>query len=112
MTTDKGCEDSTRRLVMIGPDIIVFVPDVFTPNIEDPNTNNTFQPAIINYKYFKMDIYNRWGSRIYEFSDLSKWWDGTYRGSPVQQGVYVYKLMVVSMDDKVYGYNGTVTLLR
>jgi gliding motility-associated-like protein len=112
VTTDKGCKDSTRQLVMIGPDIIVFIPDVFTPNIEGPNINNTFQPSIINYKYFKMDIYNRWGARLYEFSDLAKGWDGTYRGSPVQQGVYVYKLIVVSMEDKIYGYEGTVTLVR
>lgn len=111
-TTDKGCKDSARRTVLIGPDIIVFVPDVFTPNLEGPNTNNTFQPAIINFKEFKMDIYSRWGSKLYETSDLARGWDGTYLGSPVQQGVYVYKIMVVSMDDKIYTYHGTVTLLR
>jgi gliding motility-associated-like protein len=112
VTTDKGCEGSARRTVLIGPDIIVFVPDVFTPNIEGPNTNNTFQPSILNYRVFKMDIYSRWGSKLYETNELARGWDGTYMGSPVQQGVYVYKIMVISMEDKVYTYHGTVTLLR
>jgi gliding motility-associated-like protein len=111
-TTDKGCVDSTLRLVYVGPDIIVFIPDVFTPNMEGPNTNNTFQPSIINERYFNMMIYNRWGEKLYETSNIHKGWDGTYRGNPVQQGVYVYKIMVISVEDKIYTYDGTFTLLR
>jgi gliding motility-associated-like protein len=111
-TTDKGCVDSTLRLVYVGPDIIVFIPDVFTPNMEGPNTNNTFQPSIINERYFNMMIYNRWGEKLYETSNIHKGWDGTYHGNPVQQGVYVYKIMVISVEDKIYTYDGTFTLLR
>jgi gliding motility-associated-like protein len=112
VTTDKGCIDSTSRLVHVGPDIIVFIPDIFTPNGEGPKDNNTFQPQIINHRYYNMMIYNRWGAKLYETNDLAKGWDGTYIGSPVQQGVYVYKIMVISLDDKIYTYSGTVTLIR
>lgn len=112
VTTDKGCTDSTSRKVYIGPDIIVFIPDVFTPDGQGPNTNNTFQPSVINNKEFNMMIYSRWGEKLYETTDLAKGWDGTYLGSPVQQGVYVYKIMVISLEDKIYTYNGTVKLLR
>jgi gliding motility-associated-like protein len=111
-TTDKGCVDSAMRIVSIGPDIIVFIPDVFTPDGQGPNTNNTFQPEIINNRTFNMMIYNRWGAKMYETSSLAKGWDGTYLGSPVPQGVYVYKILVTSMEDKIYTYSGTVTLLR
>lgn len=111
-TTDKGCKDSTMTRVVIGPDIIVFVPDAFTPDNAGPNENNTFIPKVTNHKTFYMGVYNRWGEKMYETTDLTKGWDGNYLGKPAQQGVYVYKIIVTSLEDKIFQYNGTFTLLR
>jgi len=112
VTTDKGCKDSSLQKVVIGPDIIIFVPDAFTPDNSGPNENNTFIPKVINNKTFYMGVYNRWGEKMYETTDLTKGWDGNYLGRPAQQGVYVYKIIVTSMEDKIFQYNGTFTLLR
>jgi gliding motility-associated-like protein len=112
VTTDKGCKDSSLQRVVIGPDIIIFVPDAFTPDGSGPNENNTFKPQIINNKTYYMSIYNRWGQKMYETTDLNKGWDGNYLGQPAQDGVYVYKIIVTSLEDKVFQYNGTFTLLR
>ena len=110
--TDKGCKDSLLTRVVIGPDIIIFVPDAFTPDNSGPNENNTFKPLVINHKSYFMAIYSRWGEKLYETNDLTKGWDGNYLGKPAQQGVYVYKILVTSLEDKVFQYNGTVTLVR
>jgi gliding motility-associated-like protein len=59
-----------------------------------------------------MLVFNRWGEKMYETSDLSKGWDGNFLGKPAQQGVYVYRIAVTSQDDKPYEFNGTFTLLR
>jgi len=112
VTTDKGCKDSSLQRVVIGPDIIIFVPDAFTPDGSGPNENNTFKPQIINNKTYYMSIYNRWGQKMYETTDLNKGWDGNYLEQPAQDGVYVYKIIVTSLEDKVFQYNGTFTLLR
>ena len=112
VTTDKGCKDSSLQKVVIGPDIIIFVPDAFTPDNSGPNENNTFIPKVINNKTFYMGVYNRWGEKMYETTDLTKGWDGNYLGKPAQQGVYVYKIIVTSLEDKLFQYNGTFTLLR
>ena len=112
VTTDKGCKDSSLQRVVIGPDIIIFVPDAFTPDGSGPNENNTFKPQIINNKTYYMSIYNRWGQKMYETTDLNKGWDGNYLGQPAQDGVYVYKIIVTSLEDKAFQYNGTFTLLR
>ena len=112
VTTNKGCKDSVNQRVLIGPDIIIFVPDAFTPDNEGPNENNTFKPYISNNKTFKMLIFNRWGEKMYETEDLTKGWDGTYLKKNAQQGVYVYRIIVTSQDDKEYEFNGTFTLLR
>jgi gliding motility-associated-like protein len=111
-TTDRGCKDSSTKRVLIGPDIIIFVPDAFTPDNSGPNTNNTFQPVILNHKTYQMLIFNRWGEKMYETTDLTKGWDGNFLGNPAQQGVYVYRMIVTSQDDKAYEFNGTFTLLR
>ena len=112
VTTDKGCKDSSMKRVLIGPDIIIFVPDAFTPDNAGPNTNNTFQPVILNHKTYQILIFNRWGEKMYETADLTKGWDGNFLGNPAQQGVYVYRMIVTSQDDKAYEFNGTFTLLR
>ena len=111
-TTDKGCKDSLLTRVVIGPDIIIFVPDAFTPDNSGPNENNTFKPVILNNKTFWMGIYNRWGEKMYETTDLTKGWDGNYLGKPAQNGVYAYKIIVSSLEDKEFHYNGTVSLIR
>ena len=112
VTTDKGCKDSTLSRVLIGPDIIVFVPDAFTPDNAGPNDNNTFIPKVINNKTFYMGVYNRWGEKMYETNDLNKGWDGNFLGKPAPQGVYIYRIVVTSLEDKQFEYNGTFTLLR
>jgi gliding motility-associated-like protein len=112
VTTDKGCKDSSIKKVVIGPDIIIFVPDAFTPDNAGPNENNTFKPYVINNKTYQMIILNRWGEKMFETTDLSRGWDGNYLGKPAPDGVYVYKMIVTSLEDKVFQYNGTFTLLR
>jgi hypothetical protein len=49
---------------------------------------------------------------MYETSDLAKGWDGNFLGKPAQQGVYVYRIIVTSQDDKEFEFDGTFTLLR
>ena len=110
--TDKGCKDSSTKRVLIGPDIIIFVPDAFTPDNAGPNENNTFRPYIVDNKTYSIKIYNRWGEKMYETTDLTKGWDGNFLGKPAQQGVYVYRIEVTSQDDKLYEFNGAFTLLR
>jgi gliding motility-associated-like protein len=112
-TSNQGCMDTFSRLVHIGPDIIVFVPDVFTPNQEGPNTNERFNPVTTNFKTFNMMIYNRWGEKLFETSDPNLGWNGNDpKGTPCMQGVYVYHLEITSFEDKKYTYDGTITLLR
>jgi len=110
--TNHGCFDTASQWIHIGPDIIVFVPDVFTPNEEGPGTNETFAPVATNFKSIQMIIYNRWGEKIYETSDINKGWDGKSKNEPCSQDVYVYHIVVTSFEDKEYFYDGTLTLLR
>jgi gliding motility-associated-like protein len=107
-----GCTDTFRKAVFVGPDIIVWIPDVFTPDGAGPGKNNTFNVTASNFKGINVTVYNRWGEKMYETNDINKGWDGTANGQECQSGVYVYHVEVVSFEDKVYKFDGTITLLR
>jgi hypothetical protein len=49
---------------------------------------------------------------MYETNDLLKGWDGTANGAECQDGVYLYKISLYSMDDEIYEYSGSITLMR
>ena len=57
-------------------------------------------------------VYDRWGEKVFETSDLTKGWDGTFRGQPCEPGVYDYHLQVTCLGMKRYFKKGNVTLLR
>ena len=91
----------------------IYIPNAFTP--DGDGLNDYFIPRELlssGLLQFKMSIYNRWGEKMYETNDLNKGWDGNYLGKQAPEGVYVYKIIVTSLEDKIFQYNGTFTLIR
>ncbi len=70
------------------------VPNVFTP--DNDGKNDFFHiNATPNYCFdqFKLKIYNRWGTLMYETNDFLFQWDGTNKSnSKLPAGVYYYTL--------------------
>lgn len=110
--TNYGCRDSFNYPVVIGPDLLVFVPNAFTPNLSGPLENEGFRAVISGEKAMEIIIFNRWGELMFKSTDKNQRWDGTFKGQPCQQDVYAYQLQVTSLDDEVKTYTGTITLLR
>jgi gliding motility-associated-like protein len=90
----------------------VFVPSVFSPNGLGPTENNTLCVignciAELNYS-----IYNRWGERVFETTDLNICWDGYHKDKPLNTGVYAYKLIATLFDGTNIEESGNLTLVR
>jgi gliding motility-associated-like protein len=113
VTTDQGCTDEFTYPVVIGPDILVYIPNGFSPDQAGPNANEGFK-AVVNdaIQEYHLIIFNRWGELMFESTDKNEEWDGTYDGLPCQSDVYAYYLQVTSWNEKEYSYSGTVTLIR
>lgn len=113
--SERGCIDTATMLrIKVVDDIIISIPNVFTPNGDQ--TNEDFQVVVYNMdllKYLKGSIWNRWGAKIYDF-DMpgGKWWDGKHNGVDCAEGVYYYIIEAESLRGKEYFINGTITLLR
>ncbi len=86
-----GCVDSFSTVIQVNEEVIYYIPNTFTPNGDE--YNNTFHPiftAGFDPFDWNIKIYNRWGQIVYESSDPEAGWDGTYNGSMVQDGTYVW----------------------
>jgi len=101
---------SISNEIRVKPKSSLFVPNAFSPNSN--GFNEIFAPKgqyIFNYQ---LEIYNRWGERIFISNECLGGWDGTYKNEPVEEGLYYYKLNASGNDGASYVYKGTLTLLR
>lgn len=62
------------------------------------------------YQY-RIRIFTRWGEQIYESNSFDAGWDGTYKGVPCQEDVYIYTIDALGTDGKRYHLKGNITLL-
>ena len=92
------------------------MPNVFSPNQD--GVNDRFLVFSENDVLYDMNIYDRWGNRVYEglnliTNDTSMGWDGMSNNSNVAQGVYVYKVMIL-IDETAERLviDGTITIVR
>ncbi len=91
------------------------MPNAFSPNGDGINERYQAKSTYQNIVEFKGMIFNRWGTCLYtwtDWTDPEKGWDGTYKGSPVKDGVYFVRVRAKGGDGKEYDIKKDVNLLR
>jgi len=87
-TGDYSCTTSDCYTIeVIQNEVIIKVPDAFSPNGDNKNDAFTVFP-IGNAEVFDIKIYNRWGEVVFT-SKGNNSWDGNYQGKPQPAGSYV-----------------------
>lgn len=66
---------------------LIFVPNAFSPN--NDGKNDVFKIHGLNIYHVKMEIYNRWGEKIFSESGNHVGWDGKFQNQEVPEGVYI-----------------------
>ena len=59
-----------------------------------------------------VQIYDRWGLKIWEWNDIKGGWDGRVNGTPAQSDVYVYRVSTVDVNENREVRIGHVSLVR
>jgi gliding motility-associated-like protein len=90
----------------------LFIPTVFSPNENGPSINNTLCVMGNCISELNYTVFNRWGEKVFETTDPESCWDGTYKGQPVNSGVYAYKLYAKLFDNTVIEESGNLTVVR
>lgn len=86
-------------------------PNTFTPN--DDNYNDKFKAKECqNIIEFHAYIFNRWGQKLYDWTNPEEGWDGNYNGNPVEEGVYFLLCKAKGTDGQDYNIRKDVNLLR
>jgi len=88
------------------------MPNAFSPNGDGINDIYKPKDGYQSITEFHAYIYNRWGQKLFEWSDPSTGWDGTYKGKPVKDGVYFCLVKAKGADGKTYNIKRDVNLLR
>jgi gliding motility-associated-like protein len=112
-TTDKGCIDTVLKVVEVGDEFSIFIPNTFTPNGDNLNDVFNIKGIGIKTEGYMMEIYDRWGTLVYSTKELSKGWDGTVKGITAENGVYVYKVKAAAANGEgKKEYTGHVSLIK
>jgi gliding motility-associated-like protein len=113
VTTAEGCSDSITLEIEIVPDVILYVPNAFTPDDDEHNQTWGINIDGIDFENFQLVIYNRWGELIWESRDAKESWDGTYNGRIVPIGTYIWKISFKEKDnDGKRFFTGFLNVLR
>jgi hypothetical protein len=109
----KSTRDTILNIGDINSGLGFCAANVFTPNGTGPTENECFHPAFLNsacgcklpcsfsppssdvvdllLQCITLEVYDRWGIKMFESSDSKKCWDGTTRdGTPAKEGTYYY----------------------
>jgi gliding motility-associated-like protein len=98
-------------ILNIVSDIAELIPNMITPNFDGKNDLWRLDFIQVFYPKAEIEIFNRWGVKIYRSEGYDNAWDGTYKGDPLPVGVYFYTIKLNDVNDTPV-IKGTVTLLK
>ncbi|MCD6018336.1 MAG: hypothetical protein K0S53_1457 [Bacteroidetes bacterium] len=112
LTASSGSCTSTATVVITVEDgLTLEIPNVFTPNAD--GANDVFSIKSTGIKEISLQIFNRWGEKLYEFSGPKASWDGLApNGLEVPEGTYFYFVKATGFDDAEIEKHGSVNLFR
>ena len=102
-----GCSAKATVKVVVLKDI--FIPNVFSPNGDAKNDEWVIR-NIADYTGTKIQIFNRYGQKVFQHSNFIDPWDGTLNGKPLPVATYYY-ILELSNKSKTK-YKGSITILR
>jgi len=113
-TNQYKCKDVYSKDLNITGAYALYVPSGFTPN--NDGKNEQFKPEGFglseNNIGYKMEVYDRWGQRIFESADVNTGWDGSKNGVALGQDIYVYSITFKDYQGRSHTQKGQVTLIR
>jgi len=101
-----GCEKQMDVTVTVLKDLAV--PNAFSPN--DDGFNDTWEiDGLAAYPNVVIQVFDRWGTRVFSSKGYSVPWDGRFNGVPLPVGAYYYTL---SSDLLAQPLSGSVSILK
>jgi gliding motility-associated-like protein len=112
--SSNNCNTSFTVTVFVEGETAFLIPNVFSPNGDGINDDFNIESDCINT--INKQIYNRWGTLIFDSNQLDEVWDGrTTSGKEVPEGTYFYIFeteIIVGGNLTSKTFKGSLSLLR
>jgi PKD repeat protein len=124
VTTIHGCVDQATKTAAVSVEAegYIYFPNAFKPDMHGPNggiydlraqeKNNIFHPFWEGVAQYNLEIYTRWGEKLFSSNDVNWGWDGYFHEDLCKQDVYVFKCWGVFINGELFNVKGDVTLLH
>jgi len=106
-----GCRDTAQYRVFVCDDTKIHIPNAFTPNGDGANDSFRIVPFEGPEEIRLLQVYSRWGQKMYEGSGTTAQWDGKIGDQPAPSDVYVW-VLDYTCGGKEIRESGDITLLR
>ncbi|MCX6181406.1 MAG: gliding motility-associated C-terminal domain-containing protein [Bacteroidetes bacterium] len=113
---------ATKKFIQVSEhckDVTIDWPNVFTPN--NDGLNDYFYPKnvnddnllemLANIDFYKFEVYDRWGTLLYQTPDSMPVWDGTFNGQTVSPGTYYWTVTYQNKAKKSYQMASYMTVI-
>jgi gliding motility-associated-like protein len=108
---NQACSASVvKGRFVIKADNRIFIPNTFTPNGD--GINDEFVVTIINLKQYRLQIFNRFGTRLFLANDIFDNWKGIHNNETLPAGTYYYIIDAVDLNDEAIKQSGAITIIR
>ncbi len=115
-----NCRDSVEKSVCVSEGFNFYMPAAFTPN--NDGLNDEFKPKGSGWLFndYVMEVYNRWGGKVFRSTEPEKGWDGGLREDPAvpeayrsnPNDIYAWKVTVTDNEGNMHLFGGNVMVLR
>lgn len=106
-STEEGCIIKDSIDILVNAESVLEVPNAFSPTTGD---FKILKRGIANLKYFR--IFNRWGNKVFETTNIDKGWNGRFNEKEQPVGVYIYSIEATTSTGKPFRKDGNLTLVR
>ena len=113
VSNQDSCTAAAQFTVTVVPNYNIYIPNAFSPVGNGANDFWQLFGDLASVKQAYVMVFNRIGEKVFESDDVNFKWDGTYKGQPAPEGVYVYSIKFVWLDNHSDDTRkGSITLLR
>jgi len=108
--TSWGCITDASISIYVNSDASLVLPNAFSPGSSANSEFKIIKRGIVTLQYFR--VFDRWGVKVFETTNIDQGWDGTFNGTPQPFGVYVYEVGAITNTGSNFEKHGNVTLIR
>jgi gliding motility-associated-like protein len=103
-----GCSDSATTIITVDSCLyVITIPNVITA--DGNGVNDQFYVTATCVDQFHVDIFDRWGLKVFAYDDINQVWAGnTFTNTQVTSGVYSYVIYLKDYNGDVHEYPGFI----